>query len=75
MSAFFNFTSLVRLLILCICTVTYLKRQFPSFFKQKQDGGVASIFYKANIIGTRLSPYIGAMCIFFGLQMLIAIFY
>ncbi|KRH93822.1 DUF1242 domain-containing protein [Pseudoloma neurophilia] len=74
MSALFNFTSLIRLLILSICTTTYVKRQFPSMIGKKQEG-MSSIFYKAVVIGTRLSPYVSMMCIFFGLQMILSIFW
>ncbi|ELA48175.1 hypothetical protein VCUG_00413 [Vavraia culicis subsp. floridensis] len=74
MSAFFNFTSLIRLTVLSICTITYIKRHFPSLIG-RSNKGMSSIFYKATVIGERLSPYVALMCLFFAVEMFLSFFY
>ncbi|ELA41235.1 uncharacterized protein VICG_01724, partial [Vittaforma corneae ATCC 50505] len=72
MSALFNFESFLRLAILMICTSTYLKRKFPTIFSKKN--GWYSLLYKCCIIGERLSPFVGILCLFFGLKRLVNFF-
>lgn len=72
MSALFNIDSLLRLIILMICTTTYIKTHFPSLVS-KRTKGFASIFYKCSIIGERLSIYVSIMCIIFGMKKLISL--
>lgn len=72
MSALFNFESFLRLAVLLVCTVTYLKRKFNSISKKDGWGGV--ILYRCSVIGERLSPYVGLICLIMGLKKLIGIF-
>lgn len=73
MSALFNFTALIRTIILLICTSAYLKKQFPSTVTKDSRFGI--ITYKAAIIGERLSPYVAILCIYFGLLKLKSILF
>lgn len=41
----------------------------PSFIP-KENKGVKSLFYKATVIGERLSPYVGIICMYYGFKML-----
>ena len=66
MSALFSFSSFFRLLILLVCTCTFLHRKFPSLFTKRE--GMLSCFYKCHVIGTRLSPYIALICLMFAAQ-------
>lgn len=73
MSALFNFTALLRALVLVICTSTYLKKKFPSLVSK--DGKLGVITYKASIVGERLSPYVAILCFYFGVLKLFSIFF
>jgi len=68
----FNFESLMRLVVLLICTTTYIRRKFPTAISKKD--GWQFLLYKFAVIGTRLSPFVGMLCLFFGTKRLINIF-
>jgi hypothetical protein len=72
MSVLFSFESAVRVFVLFVCTSTYLKRKFPSFFTKKE--GWQAIFYKSCVIGDRLSPYVASVCFIVGIKKLISFF-
>nr|GEU88580.1 protein kish-like [Tanacetum cinerariifolium] len=61
MSALFNFHSFLTVVLLVICTCTFLKMQFPTFLEQKT--GFRGFFWKAARIGERLSPWIKVVCL------------
>jgi hypothetical protein len=61
-TAIFNFQSLLMVILLTICTSTYIHAMFPSFMDSKKDG-ILGIFWKAARIGERLSPYVSVCCI------------
>ncbi|ELQ74285.1 hypothetical protein THOM_2791, partial [Trachipleistophora hominis] len=60
--------------VLSICTTTYIKRQFPSLIG-RSNKGMSSVFYKATVIGERLSPYVSLLCIFFAVEMFLSFFW
>jgi len=62
MSAILNFKSVLVVVILFICTATFLRQQRPSMFREKKPG-VRGLLYKASVIGTRLSPYVSLSCL------------
>mmetsp|Transcript_32809 Transcript_32809/g.54186 ORF Transcript_32809/g.54186 Transcript_32809/m.54186 type:complete len:84 (+) Transcript_32809:70-321(+) len=72
MSAIFDFASLLTVLLLLICTCTYLRDLRPTIFdggKVLEPGqrilpreGLYAFFWRMSRIGERLSPYIGAGC-------------
>ncbi|XP_042481601.1 protein kish-like [Macadamia integrifolia] len=49
MSALFNFHSFLTVVLLVICTCTYVKLQFPTILEQKT--GFRGFFWKAARIG------------------------
>ncbi|CEL92672.1 unnamed protein product [Vitrella brassicaformis CCMP3155] len=61
MSALFDFKSLLQVIVLMICTCTYLKAQFPKLFTEKKEGFMG-LLWKMARIGERLSPYVSACC-------------
>lgn len=72
MSALFSIGAAVRLIILVVCTSTFLKRRFPSYFNRKD--GWRSLVYKSCVIGDRLSPYVSILCFFVGVKKLVGLF-
>ncbi|URE45102.1 hypothetical protein MUK42_14065, partial [Musa troglodytarum] len=51
MSALFNFHSFLTVVLLVICTCTYIKMQFPAILERKT--GFRGFFWKAARIGLR----------------------
>ncbi|XP_055639079.1 protein kish [Toxorhynchites rutilus septentrionalis] len=62
MSAIFNFQSLLSVILLMICTCTYLRSLFPSLVDRNKTG-MLGIFWKLARIGERKSPWVGLACI------------
>ncbi|KAI1622360.1 hypothetical protein EDD37DRAFT_634841 [Exophiala viscosa] len=62
MTAIFNFQSLLLVILLIICTSTYVHDLFPSILDRNKDG-LMGIFWKCARIGERLSPYVSIFCI------------
>ncbi|GJQ85832.1 hypothetical protein Trydic_g15298 [Trypoxylus dichotomus] len=62
MSAIFNFQSLLSVVLLLICTCTYLRSLFPSIMDRNKVG-VSGTFWKCARIGERKSPYIAVFCL------------
>nr|GEU61870.1 hypothetical protein [Tanacetum cinerariifolium] len=65
MSALFNFHSFLTVVLLVICTCTFLKMQFPAILEQKT--GFRGFFWKAARIGERLSPWVAFGCFTMGM--------
>ncbi|KAF5939866.1 hypothetical protein HYC85_021033, partial [Camellia sinensis] len=63
-SALFNFNSFLTVVLLGICSCTYLKMQFPALLEQKT--GFRGFFWKAARIGERLSPWVAVGCFTMG---------
>ncbi|XP_024367963.1 uncharacterized protein [Physcomitrium patens] len=68
MSALFNFQSFLTVVLLVICTCTYVKIQAPKIMDQKT--GFRGFFWKAARIGERLSPWVGGCCFLMGFTVL-----
>ncbi|KAF9087273.1 hypothetical protein BGX23_008263 [Mortierella sp. AD031] len=68
-SALFNFQSLLLVILLMICTCTYVQSQTSLLDRNKT--GVLGIFWKAARIGERLSPYVSLACICMGISLLL----
>lgn len=62
MSALFNFQSMLTVVILAICTCTYLRPRFPSLIDNKQPG-FKGVLGKLAVVGDRLSGYVSVACI------------
>uniref|UniRef100_A0A336LHB6 Protein kish n=1 Tax=Culicoides sonorensis TaxID=179676 RepID=A0A336LHB6_CULSO len=69
MSAIFNFQSLCSVILLLICTCTYLRSLFPSFIDRHKTGTLG-IFWKLARIGERKSPYVAVACLFMAVSIL-----
>ncbi|XP_062223468.1 uncharacterized protein LOC133922245 isoform X1 [Phragmites australis] len=67
-SALFNFHSFVTVVLLLICTCTYLKMHFPSLLIRRT--GFRGFFWKAARIGERLSPWVAIGCSVMGISIL-----
>ncbi|KAK0401508.1 hypothetical protein QR680_015828 [Steinernema hermaphroditum] len=59
LSAIFNFQSLISVLLLLICTCTYLRSLVPNIIDRNKEG-LLGVFWKCARIGERLSPWISA---------------
>ncbi|KAI8824494.1 uncharacterized protein EV422DRAFT_520295 [Fimicolochytrium jonesii] len=70
MSALFNFPSLLFVILLIICTCTYIRGQFPSILDRNKTG-VLGLFWKAARIGERLSPYVSLCCVLMAIRLII----
>ncbi|KAI9022154.1 transmembrane protein 167 precursor [Phycomyces blakesleeanus] len=69
MSAIFNFQSLLLVVLLLICTCTYVRAQAPSLMDRNKTG-VLGLFWKASRVGERLSPYVSLACIIMGISIM-----
>ncbi|KAI8876467.1 DUF1242-domain-containing protein [Backusella circina FSU 941] len=69
MSAIFNFQSLLLVILLMICTCTYVRAQAPSLIDRNKTG-VLGLFWKGARIGERLSPYVSLACIIMGITLM-----
>ncbi|KAI8855092.1 hypothetical protein BC829DRAFT_372894 [Chytridium lagenaria] len=54
--------SLLLVVLLTICTCTYVRAQFPSIIDRNKTG-ILGLFWKAARVGERLSPYVSICCI------------
>eukprot|EP01134_Creolimax_fragrantissima_P003197 CFRG3197T1 len=61
MSAIFNFQSLLVVLLLMVCTCTYLHAWAPAMLDARKQG-VSGVPWKLARIGERLSPYVSFCC-------------
>ncbi|ODQ81507.1 hypothetical protein BABINDRAFT_170278 [Babjeviella inositovora NRRL Y-12698] len=62
MSALFNFQSLLQVILLLICTCTYIHSSWSALLDNNKTG-VRGVFWKFARIGERLSPYVSICCI------------
>jgi hypothetical protein len=72
MSAIFSFESTLFVLLLLICTATYVRQYRPSLFHRESTELWRQTLYKFSVIGDRLSPWVAAGCIIMGLRVLFA---
>lgn len=61
MSALFDFRSFICVLLLTICTCTYVKLKAPTLLNDKT--GFRGLFWKFARVGERLSPWVSLACI------------
>jgi len=62
MSALFNFQSLLTVVLLLICTCTYVHAVVPSILDRYKTG-FPGIFWKCARIGERKSPWVAVFCV------------
>jgi len=70
MSALFNFQSLLLVIILMICTCTYVRAVAPGIVDRNKQGFLG-LFWMSARIGERLSPYVAMACIAMAVTILI----
>ncbi|EQC52991.1 hypothetical protein SJAG_05736 [Schizosaccharomyces japonicus yFS275] len=70
MTAIFNFESLLIVILLTICTCTYVHRQFPALLNRRKEG-VLGVFWKCARIGDRASPYVSICCVIMAVRILL----
>eukprot|EP00056_Hartaetosiga_gracilis_P018658 m.11438 g.11438 ORF g.11438 m.11438 type:complete len:73 (-) comp6919_c0_seq1:262-480(-) len=61
MSAIFNLTSLIQVILLLICACSYARSYAPTYF-DKLRGGPFGLFWGLARIGDRLSQYVALAC-------------
>ncbi|KAG7344503.1 DUF1242 domain containing protein [Nitzschia inconspicua] len=83
MGGLFDFSSVMMNLLLLICACTYARDLWPGVFDSRSKprdpskpvhhdrDGVLGFCWKLSRIGERLSPYVGAACLFMGLYVLL----
>lgn len=79
MTALLNFSSMVRLLVLFSCTVTYIKPFLPGQIQKNisergENQGIARIVYTGIVVGERLSPYLSLVCLYYVASSVVHIF-
>ncbi|KAH6902555.1 hypothetical protein BKA70DRAFT_1305956 [Coprinopsis sp. MPI-PUGE-AT-0042] len=62
MSALFNFQSLLLVILLFICTCSYVRAIAPSLVDRNKHG-FQGLLFKSARIGERLSPYVALACV------------
>ncbi|KIJ19327.1 hypothetical protein PAXINDRAFT_108724 [Paxillus involutus ATCC 200175] len=70
MSALFNFQSLLLVILLTICTSTYVRAVAPRLIDRNKEG-ILGLFFMSARIGERLSPYVALACVAMAVTMLI----
>nr|ADD38949.1 Transmembrane protein 167A [Lepeophtheirus salmonis] len=58
----FNFQALLTVVLLLICTCSYVRGFWPSLLDRRKTGILGS-FWKFARVGERLSPYVAFACI------------
>ncbi|OBZ73329.1 Protein kish-A [Grifola frondosa] len=70
MSALFNFQSLLLVVLLMICTCTYVRAVAPRLIDRNKEGFLG-LFWMSARIGERLSPYVALACIAMAITLLV----
>mmetsp|Transcript_33649 Transcript_33649/g.99156 ORF Transcript_33649/g.99156 Transcript_33649/m.99156 type:complete len:82 (+) Transcript_33649:111-356(+) len=78
MSAIFDFTSLVTVILLLICTAAFVREIRPGIYDGgrtyergfKGRSGFNGFLWKLSRIGERLSPYVAASCAIMAIHLL-----
>ena len=75
MSALFDFSSLIIVILLFISLVTHTKSLYPTIFNDAEGvehphSGLKGICWKFSRVGERCSPYIGGACIIMAIHLL-----
>ncbi|KAH3760768.1 Transmembrane protein 167 precursor [Pelomyxa schiedti] len=65
MSALFNFKSMLIVILLLICSCTYVHAHAP-YLLDSHKSGLAGTFWKMARIGERLSPWVSLCCFIMG---------
>jgi len=69
MSALFKFESLLRVILLLICTCAYIRAVTPKLIDRNKEGFLG-MFWMSARIGERLSPYVALACMIMAVKTL-----
>ena len=67
-AALFDFQSFLCVVLLVICTCTYIRDRAPAVLNTRE--GFRGVFWKASRIGERMSPWVSLGCIAMGIKIL-----
>ncbi|CAK9819821.1 Protein kish-A [Anthophora plagiata] len=71
MSALFNFQSLMAVILLLICTCTYIRSIVPTLMDNRLGKvGLQGTLWKCARLGERKSPYVAVSCLLMALSIL-----
>jgi hypothetical protein len=77
MSALFDFSSLLVVILLFICATTFTRALYPTIFNSPPDAhgkvghtGLIGLCWKASRIGERISPYVAGACVLMAFHVL-----
>ncbi len=79
MSALFDFSSLLVVILLFICATTFSRALYPTIFNSAPDAqgnprrdhsGIKGLCWKASRIGERISPYVAVACVLMAFHLL-----
>lgn len=65
MTAIFSLAGVVAIVLLAICTCTFIHMHFAALLDRSKTG-VTGVAWKFARIGERASPYVSAGCLFMG---------
>ncbi|GAB7330422.1 hypothetical protein MBLNU13_g02038t1 [Cladosporium sp. NU13] len=65
-----KFQTLLLVVLLFICTCTYLHGVFPAFLDRNKNGPLGT-FWRAARVGERLSPYVSLCCVAMAVSLLV----
>ena len=70
MSAIFSFESTIFVLLLSICTATYVRQYQPAMYYRDSTEFHKAFLYKCSVVGDRLSPYVSIMLLIMAFRVL-----
>ena len=68
MTVLFNFESTLYVIVLTICTATFVRSYYPSLFTRQSQELHKKCLYKCSVIGERCSPLIALVCVWMALR-------
>ncbi|ODQ58965.1 hypothetical protein WICANDRAFT_31998, partial [Wickerhamomyces anomalus NRRL Y-366-8] len=66
-SALFNFSALLQVILLLICSCTYIHTNWPSLLDRNHHG-LLGVFWKCARVGERASPYVSIALIYMAIN-------
>lgn len=70
MSALFSFESTLVVVLLAICTATFLREKYPSLYHRDSQELHYKFLYKCSVIGDRLSPWVAIACVIMAVRII-----
>lgn len=67
MAIFFDLQALIFVVVLGICTTTYLRSYYPSLATRSSQELHKKCIYKLSVIGERCSPLVAVICLWMAL--------